>query len=728
VPDFKYLLITPPFTQLNTAYPAAPYLARYLRSNGISAEQADLSIETVCAIFSAKGLARLAQAAQQAENAPPELRHFLRRKHDYISKVDTAVSYLQGRDYTLADRIVSRRFLPEGPRFAQAGDTEWAFGTVGTVNHAKYLCTLFMEDIADAVRCIDPHFGFSRYAETIAASAPHFSQLEKAAAETSFATEFCIELLNKLLEKHQPDAVALSVPFPGNMLMALRCALHIKKTRPGIKIALGGGYANTELREVTDKGLFSFIDYLCLDDGELPLQNLAGFLSGRLPETELVRCFYLSEGQIKFSGNSNRQVSHAESGWPDYQGLDMSKYMSFIEMANPMHRLWSDGRWNKMTLAHGCYWARCSFCDTSLDYIKRYSQAGAAVLCDRIEEVARQTGCTGFHFVDEAAPPALLRELSLELIRRRLNISWWANIRFDKAFTPDMCRLMSMAGCIAASGGLEAASDRVLALINKNVNIEQAAKTCYYLSASGIMVHAYLMYGFPGQTEQETVDALEVVRQMMEAGIVHSGFWHRFTLTEHSPIAADPSKYGVSVHSRARNSFANNDLKHTDPSGNQHGKFADGLKKAIYNYMHGNCFEVPAHKWLYKGAKPASLPPQLIDGIIAEAETSDMPPYNKKLYYLGQPVVFRTLADKSGKKKVKLTVAAEDGEETVSLPEPIGWWLEAIMPSLELPAKGKAMNLGQLEQSFLDAGLLNFSSFLYSPAFDLLCKGGLVIV
>ncbi|MFQ8806691.1 MAG: hypothetical protein ACLR8Y_18375 [Alistipes indistinctus] len=72
-------------------------------------------------------------------------------------------------------------------------------------------------------------------------------------------------------------------------------------------------------------------------------------------------------------------------------------------MTNPMHRLWSDGRWNKMMLAHGCYWAKCAFCDTALDYICRYESVPAAQLVDWMEQVMGQTGSRGFSCVDEAA-------------------------------------------------------------------------------------------------------------------------------------------------------------------------------------------------------------------------------------------------------------------------------------------------------------------------------------
>jgi hypothetical protein len=269
-------------------------------------------------------------------------------------------------------------------------------------------------------------------------------------------------------------------------------------------------------------------------------------------------------------------------------------------MLNPMHRLWSDGRWNKLTVAHGCYWKKCSFCDVTLDYIGRYETATATELVDRIERIVTETGQTGFHFVDEAAPPKVLRALAQELIRRRVGISWWGNIRFEKSFTPELCELLADSGCIAISGGLEVASDRLLKLMKKGVDVAQVARVTRAFTDAGVLVHAYLMYGFPTQTVQDTVDALEYVRQLFENGCIQSGFWHRFTCTVHSPVGQNPAEYGVKLHPlpappNGANgqplTFARNDVGFTDPSGVDHDTLGAGLKKAIYNYMHGMCQE-----------------------------------------------------------------------------------------------------------------------------------------
>jgi radical SAM superfamily enzyme YgiQ (UPF0313 family) len=262
-----------------------------------------------------------------------------------------------------------------------------------------------------------------------------------------------------------------------------------------------------------------------------------------------------------------------------------------------MHRLWSAGRWNKLTVAKGCYWKKCTFCDVTLDYIANYDPAAADLLVDRIEALIAETGQTSFHFVDEAAPPAGLRALAERLLARKVVIAWWGNIRFEKTFTPALCGLLARSGCVAVSGGLEVASDRLLAKMKKGVTVEQVARVTRAFTDAGVMVHAYLMYGFPTETEQETIDALERVRQLFAEGCLQSAFWHRFAATAHSPIGRHPDLFGIRIRPEPETTFARNDLAFDDPTGTDHDFLGDGLRRALYNYMHGIGLEDDVRKW-----------------------------------------------------------------------------------------------------------------------------------
>jgi len=605
--NLRVLSLIPPMTQLNTPYPSTAYLTGFLRSRGLAASQHDLALALVLRLFSRTGLQRLREIATQV-SATRTLEHFVSAFERYVATVEPVIAFLQGRDSTLAHRINTRQFLPEGPRFdalegylADEGEDPlaWAFGALGLQDRARHLATLYLNDLADVLRdAVDPRFEFVRYAEQLATSQPSFDPLAEAlSAAPNLIDETLRELTLEALEQHKPQLVLLSVPFPGAVYAALRIAQAIKTHDASIHVALGGGFVNTELRQLREPRLFDHIDFITLDGGERPLLSLVEHLSGQRSRSRLLRTFVREDGAVKLINFAEPDIPFDEVGTPTWDGLPLDQYLSLLDMLNPMNRLWSDGRWNKLTVAHGCYWKKCSFCDVSLDYISRYEAASATTLVDRIETIVKETGQTGFHFVDEAAPPKALKALARELQERHVNVSWWGNVRFEKTFTPELAQELADSGCIAISGGLEVASDRLLSLMKKGVSVEQVARVTKGFADAGVLVHAYLMYGFPTQTVQDTVDALEYVRQLFENGCIHSGFFHRFACTVHSPVGLAPQDYGVSLLPLPDSPFAMNDVGFVDPTGTDHDAMGRALKKAIYNFMHGIGVDSDVRQW-----------------------------------------------------------------------------------------------------------------------------------
>jgi hypothetical protein len=636
IDPIRVLSIIPPMTQLNTPYPATAYLTGFLRSRGINAVQTDLALALVLKLFSTQGLMSIRECAEAMpkRKRSPVINSFLRQFERYYSTIGPAIAFLKGCDPTLAHRICGRQFLPEGARFKpidfylQTNNDDplaWAFGSLGTQDRARHLATLYLDDIADVLReAVDPRFEFVRYAESLAQSQPTFDPLAEAlAAPLNLVDRTLRKLTLESLHQHTPNVVLLSVPFPGSVYAAFRIAQTIKAHGASVVTVLGGGFVNTELRELSEPRIFDYFDYVALDDGERPILALVEYLLGKRPRTGLVRTFLhgTDKSSVEYIDSKEPDISIAETGTPTWDGLPLDSYLSVLDMLNPMHRLWSDGRWNKLTIAHGCYWKKCSFCDVSLDYISRYDSAAASTLVDRIKTITAETGQTGFHFVDEAAPPKTLKALAAELKKRRVTISWWGNIRFEKSFNAELCRELADGGCIAVSGGLEVASDRLLKLMKKGVTVEQVARVTRAFSQAGILVHAYLMYGFPTQTVQETVDALEYVRQLFEAGCIQSGFFHRFTCTVHSPVASNPTHYGVTLKPLPAISFAKNDIGFVDATGVDHDKLGTALNKALYNFMHGIGLEADVRTW-FSGKGPRTKVPR---NYIARALASPHP-------------------------------------------------------------------------------------------------------
>ena len=725
----KILLITPPFTQLNTPYPATAYLKGFLNTKNISCFQVDLGIEVILDFFCKKGLHRVFSQieADKINLTENNLRIFSLRK-TYIQTIDPVISFLQHKNPTLAHRICDRSYLPEASRFDDLDDLEVAFGSMGIQDRARHLATMYLEDLGDLIKeTIDPHFGFTRYAERLSQSLSSFDEMEVALNQPeTIVTQSLTQLLEQKIKIAKPSVIGLSVPFPGNLFAALKSGQWIKKNHPKIKIILGGGYANTELRSLGDERVFDYIDYVSLDDGEAPFMHFLEYLEGKREKQNLKRIFSKTNQVVCYHNNSKEfDIPQRDVGTPDYSDLLLQQYLSVIEIVNPMHRLWSDGRWNKLTLAHGCYWGKCTFCDVSLDYIARYEPVDASLLCDRIETIIEQTGQNGFHFVDEAAPPALMRDLAIEIIRRNLTVVWWTNIRFEKSFSYDLCKLLKASGCIAVSGGLEVASDRLLEKMKKGVTVSQVAKVADAFMHAGIMVHAYLMYGFPTQTVQETIDSLEMVRQLFEQGVIQSGFWHQFAMTAHSPVGLAPELFEVEKIGPSFDGFADNDLIHNDPLGCEHELFSEGLKRSLYNYMNGVGLDFPVNDWFDFVTPETSVDYDFIEKSLTR---SNLKKYrNNDLVLWNNTIPTISLFEEKGEEFAELVFFNKKEEWGFETESDIGKWIVSLLEKAKIGSQ-PILKFTAMQKDFEEKDLGDFSDLLDSPIWKALKENGLMII
>jgi hypothetical protein len=727
----EVFLITPPFTQLNTPYPATAYLKGFLNTKQISSYQCDLGIEVTVALFSRQGLQQLFDHIQHNNKTVTEnAQRIISFREEYISTIDTVLKFLQGKNHTLAHLIAKRDFLPEASRFEQLDDLNWAFGSMGVQDLAKHIATMYLEDLSDLIKeCVDEHFGFSRYAERLARSANSFDELHNELQRPhTYIDDILINILQQRIPQVKPLLVAISVPFPGNVYTALRCGKWIKENHPEIKVVIGGGFANTELRSLSDARVFEYTDFITLDDGEAPIENLLDFVKGNRQTHELKRTFTLLKGEVTYINNTTcSDYKQGQVGTPDYSDFLLDQYISAIEVINPMHRLWSDGRWNKLTMAHGCYWGKCTFCDISLDYIKNYEPLTASLLCNRMEEMIKQTGENGFHFVDEAAPPALMRALAIEIIKRKLVVSWWTNIRFEKSFTRDLCILLKASGCIAVSGGLEVASDRLLELIQKGITVAQVARVNKHFTEAGIMVHAYLMYGFPTQTVQETIDSLEMVRQLFKAGVLQSAFWHQFTMTAHSPVGMFPEKFKVKKQTEMVGTFANNDIVHIDPVGADHEAFGFGLKKSLFNYMHGIGLDDPLQKWFDFKTPKTTVTPGFIAAALGEEEFTPFKASAKVIWLgkIGKSEHFTQSRKGNSREMISMHFATKKKNIQVQLPQKQGDWFLQLLEKLSI-RNIKTFTLQEIKDEYEAAGFEDFELFWDNKPVSTMNRAGLL--
>ena len=719
------LLLIPPLTQLNTPYPSTAYLTGFLRSQGICCVQADLGIEMVLRLFSRQGLTRVFDELEARNpSLPPEARQMVANRAAILEHIDPIVGYLQGNAPALTASLARPRSVPLGPRFWTRQPLP---RNASSEDRAKQTATWFLEDLADLVQAtITPHFALSRYAEHIARSASSFGGLLTSLEEVpSLTDQFMIDALWLHVDRTKPALIGLSVPFPGNVYGAFRIARAVKDRHPGIRIALGGGYVNTELRRVSDPRVFDFVDFITLDNGERPLLSLIEHLEGQRPLRALCRTYYRDEGRVQFSNEPTlRDFSMGEVGCPTYEGLALDRYVSILDSVNPMHRLWSEGHWNKLTIAHGCYWKQCTFCDVGLEYIRRYEITPTEHLIEQIDCLIAETGHRTFHFVDEAAPPAALKALAIAILERGVQISWWGNIRFEEAFTPDLCRLLAASGCIAVTAGLEAASDRLLAKMHKGITVDQTARVARAFREAGVLVHAYLMYAFPSETLQETMDSLERVRQLFSADLVQSAFWHRFTATAHSPIGINPKANGLRILGPEFQGFADNDLIHLDRHGETPEWVGEGLRRSMLNFLEGRGLAMDVRQWFDQSTPRPRVSRSWIDRILDERFIqSDLKAERRCVWIGGSPVI------ESRGRRAKLHLANPKEHMAVTLASRQASWLSDLLVQAGVRRQHKGVYPSWQDAKRAFPGKpAEFAAFVKQPAWRKIRAAGLLLV
>lgn len=720
----RILLIMPPLTQLNTPYPSITYLTGFLQSQGIQAEQADLGIEMVLRLFSSSGLRSVfKQLHNHTASLPKEALRMMQAEHRYVDMIEPVIMFLQGRSPDLAVRLIQPGALPQGPRFR--GRRTFP-RSVSISDRAKQWATFFLEDLTDLVQAtITPHFGLSRYAEHIGRSASSFDQIVVSLKEPrSLIDEWLLDLFWSHFQRSQPTLVGLSIPFPGNLYGAFLIAQSVKQQHPDLPIVIGGGYVNTELRRVADPRVFDYVDFITLDNGERPLLSLIEHLSGRRPRRALCRTMYRDRDRVTYADDpSLTDFSMDAIGCPTYRGLKLDRYLTILDSTNPMHRLWSEGHWNKLTVAHGCYWKQCTFCDVGLNYINRYEMTPTERLLQQIEQLIAETGCRGFHFVDEAAPPAALKALALGLLERRITIRWWGNIRFEPAFSPDLCRLLAASGCIAVTAGLEAASDRLLDEMKKGITVDQTALVAAGFKDAGILIHAYLMYGCPSETAQETIDSLERVRQLISADLIQSAFWHRFTVTAHSPIGLNPDTHGLRILGPEFQGFAENDLQHNDRSGDTPAWLGEGLRRSLLNYLERRGLDLDVRFWFDGHVPHPMVSSKWLTGLLKKHRIDERIATERRLVWLGGAVTSESIGKRS-----RLILRGPQHDQILMLPTAQVHWLAKLL-SNATPAQPSQSypHIHTLGKGFPGTAS-SYNRFLTSQAWKRIRSTGLVLV
>jgi radical SAM superfamily enzyme YgiQ (UPF0313 family) len=605
-------------------------------------------------------------------------RSFLSEAERWINTIDRLVNFLRGRDREWGHFLaLANGALPGGPRFDACLDR---LEGNPLPEQAPLLASKLLADLADFITgVLDPGFSLIRYSGRPGgrggagdAAAGRLSSFVRPDGyilrtfygphleETWAALGFASRGEEAEGGKAGPFVLGFSIPFPGCLTGALYAAASAKaRFGDRVTVIAGGGYVNTELRFLSDPAVFDYVDYLSFDRGygslAATLERVGNTAVGT-PETAagappeeapLYKTMFRLPGNriIADSGIAGGGIGEGIAGpqtapcrgeeiddwaavhvFPDYRGLDFSRYICAVDDVNPMHRLWTDGRWLKAYLAHGCYWQRCGFCDTTLDYIRCYKKVDPRALYRHLRSQAETTQVWGLHLVDEAAPPASLARLALlNLGEAGTPLIFWGNIRFERAFDPDMAALLAAGGLAGVSGGIEIATEEGFKRVGKGITLEGAVRCCAAFKEAGVLTHAYLIYGYWDQDEQEIVDSAEILRQFFAAGLLDSAFWHPFVLTRHAGLYAKLAGNRGFVggdEPGASAVFALNDLSFKGEE--RFRRYDEPLDRLLAAWMAGDTAAPVAEAFPFKVKRPRAAPDLVASLIDAYARDRDL--------------------------------------------------------------------------------------------------------
>jgi len=687
------------------------------------------------------------------EETQVQVERYLSYEPLYLEWIDSIVDFLSGDDPSMAHRLASAVELPRGAR-AEAFLAERG-GRIGP-DEARALATRILDDLGDFIAfTLDPAFGTVRYAERLASSRADFGEVRAALDSSWLMKEFYAPMLEEFWGARRReeasaaraadkaseiiDIILVTIPFPGCLLGALACARAAREIFDGSgsagarrpRIIFGGGYVSTELRGLRDAGIFDFCDYLSFDAGYGSLASImdreartaskdvalyrtmtrgedGSLIVEGFPERDSARFESSPKRILKNDGEdaAYRQLERETVArvFPDYRNADFGAYLRIVDSENPMHRLWSDTPWLKYSLAHGCYWRRCSFCDTELEYVADFMKSKSEALLSAASEACLRSRLYGIHFVDEAMPMASLLDFARgNRARASAGIrpfSFWGNVRFDASWTEGRCELLAASGLVAVSGGIEIATERGLKMTDKGFDLASLVRTLVAMRRAGILVHAYLIYGFPGQPASDIIDSAEFCRQLFVSGLIDSAFWHRFVLTRHSRMYGEWRK-GANPELQPIDrpwSFANNDLSFVGEK--DYDPFDGPLAASLASWMEGRDLERPLSAWFGRKASKPSIAGDLVESLIALAEAkldaTQADPKARAYWIAGAPIIQPFGVKSSDSKKTLFSWAYRGELKSVELDSPAAIAALAILNSPQLRIDG--IPFAELEQ------------------------------
>lgn len=344
---------------------------------------------------------------------------------------------------------------------------------------------------------------------------------------TNVFYEFYDRVLQSLLDE-KPDLVGISINSSFQIVPGLTLAMLLKQNNiPHVNI--GGNFFSRVTEALVDNSEFFhlFADSVIVEEGEIPVVELAKHIDGKIGINEVPNLVYLDNDTVKVN-EKIVPLKLNDMHFQDLEGFPLDLYFTpDIVLSTQASR--------------GCYWRKCSFCDH--DFGQNYNIKDVDRLIEEIKYIQEKFNISHFEFIDESVSPAYLREMSTRILQEGLKVSWFNNARLENEFDKELLQLASDAGLKMMLWGFESGSNKVMELINKGIDIDKRLSILKDAIDSDIWNFAFIFFGFPTETWEDALQTVDTICKNTD--VICSYGKSIFTLGKHTRLRDDPEKYSI---------------------------------------------------------------------------------------------------------------------------------------------------------------------------------------
>jgi hypothetical protein len=508
----KVMLFFPPNWTPTMPHLALPTLTAFLRQAGVEVIQRDLNAEVFAHVLT---------------------RGYLR---DSLEKLRSQVSAPGVRRAPMPPRERVQWALHEGPRLLSEVEA-----AVRVMRSPAFfdgpLGRRAFQTVAESLELASlPYYPADLHLQSYQAAVPVDESAALLRGVQDSQTNMFLEIYRDLalddIRREQPDVVGISIPSMPQMLPGMTLAYVVKQAGLRCHVTVGGPHISM-LREalLATPAVFDLIDSAVAFDGEVALLALAKAVAAGDDFSQVPNLIWRDGGTLRMNARHER-AKIGELPLPDFDGLRLDSYL-VPELVLPL------------LTARGCYFGKCTFCNTGYGEADGFSQLRAEHVVEQMQALHARYGVRKIFFSDEAIAPRNLKSLSARLAELGSPFAWGGCARFEKVVSQELLASMAAGGCRMILFGLESASDPIIQLMEKGTQLEHMSRILRQSTEAGIWNHTFFFFGFPGETladAQQTVNFLYAHKSY-----IHSAALGTFLMERYSPAHRFPELYGVRV-------------------------------------------------------------------------------------------------------------------------------------------------------------------------------------